>query len=280
MRWAIDKSVCMTPTSLKLSPITTGSIGKGGYIIGYDGSIPSGARVLLGVPDLAHSMDVTGRKPGDLLGSDNLPQFLALIGKQQLWGTKASCRIFVKQGPSIVASSNEQSFPCPVRPYTGRLHPADLGRGDAGPPLQYTGVQDGRMLHMPAIDGCHYFAYGGRFETENGKRGFNCITYVGAVFGVEPASKAMSGYGTQLAVHCGCVPCNVENRTLAEVRTYFAGAGARGTYIMWSASHVVLVVNAAVHEFRQSLGRYNTQPIAQWKHADDRWWVRKAPKTF
>jgi hypothetical protein len=272
----------MSPLTLQVSP---GRIKAGGYVISCEGAVSPGAKLLLGVPDVQSSMDVTGKNPKDLLNSANLPLFLSLIGKQKTWwGTKGRCCLFVMRGGSVIAQSNEQSFDCPVRPYVGPLRP-ELGRGDAGPPLQYTGTPpkypDGRMLHIPALDGCYYFAFGGRFETNNAKRGFNCITYVGAVFGVDATeeSKPMSSYGTRLANYCGCVPCDVENKTLPDVRAFFA-KNRTGTYLMWSEGHIVIVVNGTVHEFREKRRGYNVEPIATWEHRDDRWWVRRPATQF
>jgi hypothetical protein len=271
------------PTSaLKLKPIQLGPIRKGGYVISYDWVAPSGVTLWLGLPDLTNAMEVTGRDRNDLLSQANLPAFLSLIGKKKWWGTQGTCKLIAKRGTAVIAESNLVAFPCPVRPYVGRLTPA-LGRGDSGPALKYTGTPpkypDGRVLFMPPIDGCYYFAYGGRFETDDSKRGFNCITYVGAVFGVDVNSGAMSGYGTQLVNHCGWENCGCENKTLPEVKAFFA-ATPTGTYFLWSEHHIVVVVNGSVHEFRERLGRYNVQPVSQWQHSDHRWWVRKARRQF
>lgn len=270
---------------LKLHPISLGSIDKGGYVISYDGTVPPGATLRLALPDVHSSMDVTHQSSKDLLNASNLPVFLSLIGKHKTWwGTKGRCRLIVTRGGTVVDQSNEQPFACPVRPYVGPLRP-DLGKGDSGPPLRYTGTPphypDGRVLHVPAIDGCYYFAYANRFETNNAMRGFNCITYAGAVFGVDAraSSKPMSAYGTQLANHCQCVPCNLENKTIPEVREFFA-KNPRGTYLMWSAHHIVVLVNGIVHEFRELRHGYNVQPISQWEHRDAQWWVRRAPRQF
>ncbi len=272
-------------SALTLHPITLGPISKGGYVISYEGTIPPGASLLLGVPDVLHSIDVTRQNPKDLLTPANLPVFLARIGNRRTWwGTTGHCRLFLTRGGSVIAQSNEQPFDCPVRPYVGSLRP-ELGRGDGGPPLQYTGTPprypDGRMLHVPAIDGCYYFAFANRFETRNAMRGFNCITYAGAVFGVDAgaSTRPMSVYGTQLANHCGCIPCDLENKTLEDVRGFFA-KNPRGTYLMWSEHHTVVVVNATVHEFRERRRGYNVEPISRWAHHDVRWWVRRAPKQF
>jgi len=270
-------------STLKMHPISLGRISRGGYVIGYEGAVPAGATVLLGVPDIQRSMDVTNQNPKDLLTAANLPRFLSLIGGHKTWwGAVGRCTLFVMRGTSQIAQSNEQPFKCPVRPYVGPLRPA-MGRGDSGPPLRYTGTPpsypDGRMLHMPAIDGCYYFAFANQFETNNAMRGFNCITYTGAVLGVDANTKAMSAYGTQLANQCGCTPCNVENKTLQEVRTFFS-THPMGSYLMWSEHHTALVVNGVVHEFREKRRGYNTESISQWQHSDSRWWVRKTPRQF
>jgi hypothetical protein len=271
----------MTPLTLR--PIALGKIRHGGYVVGYDGTVPVGARLHLGLPDLNNAIDVTGHSKDDLLNANNLPLFLACIGRNRTWwGGQGRCRLYVKVGTNAVAESNEQTFSCPVRPLVGRASP-ELGRGDNGPLLRYTGTPpnyaDGRYLFVPAIDNCHYFAYGGRFETDDNKRGFNCITYVGAVFGVDVNSGAMSSFGTELAQHCGCTATECENKSLADAKAFLASRRV-GTYFMWSAHHIVLVVNGVVHEFREKYGRYNAQSVAAWSHGDNHWWVRKSLRQF
>jgi hypothetical protein len=265
-------------SGLKLNTVSLGRIRNGGYLVGYEGNIPSGASLLLSVSDEQHTLDVTRQKQGDILDARNMSAFLALIGNQKLWGTQATCRLLTVSGGKVVGRSNEQTLDCPVRPYVGRLAP-ELGRGDTGPKLQYTGVSNGRMLFQPAIDGCYYFAYGGKFETDNLMRGLNCITYAGAVFGVDPASGAMSGYGSHLAAHIGAVRCGLENKTADEVKVYFR-TNPRGTYLMWSSTHTVIIVNGMVHEFSQSQGGYASTSVERWRFGVSRYWVRKTPKQF
>jgi hypothetical protein len=135
------------------------------------------------------------------------------------------------------------------------------------------------MFHMPAIDGCYYFAWGGKFETSDLMRGFDCTTYAGAVFGVDAATGALSGYGTQLANHLHATQCNLENKTGADITAYFI-RNPRGTFLMWSDSHVVIVQNALVHEFSQTRGGYAATPIAAWRFGSKRYWIRKPQKQF
>jgi hypothetical protein len=233
---------------------------------------------MLGVADLRTAIDVTHRPAGDLLDAEHLPTFLAGIGRQKLWGTKTKCSLWVLHGDKLVAQS-QMDFDSPVRPFVGKLGPS-LGAPDGGPKLQYTGVSQGRTLHIPAIDGCYYYAHGGRFETDNRLRGLNCITYAGAVFGVPSSTHALSHYGTQLANHVGATPCGLENKTGDEIKSHFA-KNPLGTYLMWSAHHVVVVVDSKIHEFALSKNGYVVTDLQQWHFSGkSRWWVRKTRQQF
>jgi hypothetical protein len=48
--------------------------------------------------------------------ASNLPKFLSLIGKQNWWGQKGRCQLFVKQGDAITLESALVEFDSPVRP--------------------------------------------------------------------------------------------------------------------------------------------------------------------
>lgn len=265
--------------ALQVKDVKLGAINKGGYIISYTGSFPTGTTLTLCLSNPRQGLDVTGRNANDLLGPDNMPRFLALIGNGQLWGKRARCRLIVSKAGQVVAEALSPPFDCPVRPYFGVLTPSSVGNGGTGPKLRYTGNGTGRMLRMPAIDGCYYFAWAGRFETSDSMRGYDCTTYAGAVFGVDAATGAMSGYGTKLANHLGASQCNLENKTGDDIRKYFSGS-PRGTFLMWSDSHVVVILNAVVHEFSQSKGGYAATPIAFWGFGSKRYWVRKPQKQF
>jgi hypothetical protein len=171
--------------------------------------------------------------------------------------------------------SGAEPFDAPVRPYVGQLGPR-LGAAATGPPLRYTGNGTGRMLHFPVIDGCYYFSYNNVFETEDRMRGFDCTTYAGAVFGVDASTGALNGYGTKLANHLGALQCDLENKTGDEIKAYFS-KNRQGTFLMWNAHHVVVVVNGTVHEFAQSRGGYSATSVDIWGF-HGRYWVRK-PRT-
>jgi hypothetical protein len=264
--------------SVKLHPIHLKKIKEGGYRISYTGKAPANSRLLLLINEQLPGVDVTAAPPHDLLHAANLPAFLACIGNLKLWGQEAGCRLFAVQGGQTSAISNGEKLACPVRPYVGRLGP-ELGRPDSGPKLNYTGVQDGRMLAQPAIDGCHYFAYGGHFETSNDLRGLNCITYAGAVFGVDPASGALRGNGAKLSDYLRAEPCGLEMKTGVEIKQFFSEK-PHGTYLVWNAHHVVVLWAGKVYEFSQSHHGFRVTPIPAWHFASPPFWVRRTPKQF
>lgn len=270
--------------TLTLNPITLGLIRNGGYVITYAGQVPTGATLLLGLPDTTRSVDVTGRPKNDLLDPARLKKLLALFHQLNAWGNPVTVQLHAVQGGHTVAQSNTQTLRAPVRPHCGCLNPA-LGKGDCGPRLCYTGVQTGRMLYQPDIDGRYYYAFGGKFETDNAKRGLNCITYVGAVCGVDPSTGAMGAYGTQLANHLGAIKIGMEQKSKQECLAFFTTDGTRsqlrkGTYIVWNGGHTVLVVDGVVHEFALSKNGYNQTPVAQWHFANGPFWVRQLRVNF
>jgi hypothetical protein len=284
-------SIAQPFSSIKLNSIKLQPIIKGGYLVSYTGSVPTDSRLMLAVSNslstasnITSAIDVTHQPASHLLNMTNLPSFLALVGKHGLWGTKGYCSLIIAKAGAVVAKSNVETFVAPVRPYTGKLGPF-IGRPDSGPKYQYTQNPNGRMLHIPAIGGCYYFEIDAGpnkhcFETNNNMRGLNCITFAGAVFGVSASTGAMSGYGTKLANHLGATQCNLENKSDTEIRAYFA-KHPTGTYLMWSATHVVVVVNSKVYEFAHSKHGYaGDQPIEKWNFYNSRHWVRKTPKQF
>ncbi len=279
---------------LQLNPIQISKIKNGGYVISYKGEpLPKPYGVRLQVSDgptnlgqpgqvlvpqaILSSLDITGRRQNDVIGADNLPNLLEASARLNLWGRRATITLYVVR-ETIVSRSNSQFLDCPVQPYSGALGPL-LGEQDSGPKLVYTGIQTGRMIYGQPIGSRYYYCYGGQFETNNAQRGLNCITYVGAVFGVDPATGAMSAYGTKLVEHLGCTKCDMECKKEAEVREFFK-AHPTGSYIVWHENHCMLVVNGVVHEYALGKGGYARTDAQQKKFGGLPLWVRKAPRDF
>src|SRR5690606_23900738 len=83
----------MTAPVIVLDPIALGNYRHGAYIIKYaiKGTVPPGARVFLAIGGDRHLLEITGRSKRDVMGADNLPQLLRLIGQVNAWGTPVDC---------------------------------------------------------------------------------------------------------------------------------------------------------------------------------------------
>jgi hypothetical protein len=299
---------------LHLKPILNNDASKpvvsGGYRISYEGSLPpTGYQILLNIAGTSTGpaqgqklgphekfLDVTKRPKHDLISWDSLPDVLRMIGEQRLWATRALVTLFVTRAGIVITRSNSEFMHCPVKPYSGNLRSFleafsartyAFGEESGTPPLLYTGKADGSgggsFFFMPPIDGKFYFLTPltcsdgdthGRFACDNSRRGFDCITFVGAVLGVDPKTGAMSATGNELAEHLKAESCNVENKTAAEIKKFFADHRS-GLYIMWSGGHVVLVVDGVIHEF--TFGGYKRTAIENWSSMK-RYSVRMPPK--
>lgn len=296
---------------LKLHAITPKSIRDGGYKIAYSGEVPTPAyKVLLCISKAVQnsavplsmieknicSIDVSDKKKDDLIDSDNLEELLEVIRDLKLWGGRGPAYVSAVVlrankffSPNLTISrSNCRTMPCPVRPYTGELRP-ELGEQDDGPPLVYSGILDGRMLYPKPLKSSYFYIYADEFETKDAKRGLNCITYCGAVFGVDPKDPvgSMTGDGGHLADVLHATDCDMEKKKPEDIKKFFKDH-ERGTYIMWrpgsgAQGHVVLVVNGRVHEYNIHTNGYNTDTVAGWDYfggENAEWSVRKLPKDF
>ncbi len=277
--------------------MTIGSkISRGGYVIAYSGKIPTGALILLGVPDAANAIDVTHKDRNHLIDAKNRAHFLALIGKARWWGTKGRCRLFLKTGNSVVPASNEVTFDCPVKPLVCRPKLGVPTLGLAHPELDgltYAAEDEhgngGRFLHVPAIDGCYYFQSGktaDTFEVDNAMRGLVCTSYIGAVWGGIAATvdNPLTWTGCRIASCAGvpfnCADVGVTNRPLAEVKN-FLEQHKNETFLVGSSSHIVLVARGVVRDFTNKPRRgYNCRTLNNWHPLAHVWTVGKPQLQF
>lgn len=199
-------------------PITRERISKGGYKISHSGHVPHRHTLWLGLPDLSSAMEVTGKSSHKLLDASNLPKFLSLIGKQNWWGQKGRCKLFVKQGGAITLHLGGATLGPRLGLSIHELHSLKYGSDDAH------GLT-GRVLHIPAIDGCYYFHYGQRFETSNERRGLVCTSYIGAVWKLETVPNGpMTWPGNMIASCQGapffCKEVPLTDRPLEQVKAF------------------------------------------------------------
>ena len=257
-----------------LNPITLRPIDKGAYTISYSilGQVTSSnSKVFLTLGSAENLLDITGRSRDDVLGKDNLIQFLKLISQTGSWGQSADCKVLMYIDNKLAASSNVRKLACPVKPYFGPV--TFDGIRMENPPLTYPGKGVGRIWTL--IDGKRYFCLSGKLETDNSKRGFDCTTFPMALYDCYPNMNQK--YGTALADALHAQKCNMEQKKAEEVKAFFSKEGRQGTYFVWSAGHVVLVENAIIHEF--TYGGYKRTLASDWsgRAPQGLWWVRKLP---
>lgn len=294
---------------LILNPITLKHIALGGYTISYRsvdrGAMPgSGYTLTLQIGAGFGNLLVTNRPADDLIGVNNLPDLLRAIGIMGKWANDVECRLILRRGAAVVSTSEPAMLSAPVKPYEAGLGMALLDTPNVVD-MTYAAHDprglDGRYLWVNPIDGKYYFAYGCMFETDAKMRGLVCITYVGAVYGVDPNAKVanankikdkdgnvpatlnvMSAYGSQLSTYLNAKPVGMEAKREKDIVEFFKQHTA-GTYIMFSAGHTTLVVDGRVHEFKPPNG-YNVSEAAcddaefQFNYGASTWWVRELNK--
>jgi hypothetical protein len=142
----------------------------------------------LEIHDASHRFDVSSVKSGHPIGEGNLWSFLNHVNNLNLWAVDAvrevDCRLVVNyNGKEIV--SNTCSVRTPVRPWTGALDPDRFAEDNS---IKYCrsegGRYAGRSLTKVGMHNCFTFLH--TLETDPSMRGFCCIGFVGAVFGIAP----------------------------------------------------------------------------------------------
>jgi hypothetical protein len=247
-------------------PIRADKVRHGGYRIEFHGPVPPGStvRLLLGNSD-RYSIDITGGYHKHAM--THLEKLLELMDQGDFWGKKISVRVAVCVGGKILVEtlSTPQFIQCPLEPIR------ELGVEEIGAVtgLRYTGNPDGSgggaFLSSP-IRGRYYFVYGGMFETDPQRRGFDCTTFVGSAFGL-PNGQGQGGDGGTVAEALRTESCGMERKHATAIQKFFDDHDT-GTYVMWSHGHVVVVKDSAVHEFTDRVsfdaGYQMTDTVAEW----------------
>lgn len=274
---------------LVLKQVTLRLVAHGGYLIGCTtcdgGQLPppgKGYTLHLGFPTEANSIEVTGRPANDLLSKDYLGKVLAIFEKLGCWAAPVQCQLYLKYKGATIGFSNTQLLTSPVQPHNGRMLPLD--EVNNGPKLMYQGDPQAHDFHgrmfaeVPGYDK-KVFVWAGHFETNNGLRGFDCITYAGTTCG---ASNSHMAESDDLANSLGATTVNhtqkgkdkagketsvqvqLEQVDPAYVKEFFA-ATPTGYFLLFSSGHIVIVANGEVHEFKASKpSGYCRTAVATW----------------
>ena len=272
------KRLAGAATPAALGAITLVRIDEGGYQISYSAQLPpNGYKVFLALKNDTFLLDITGRNAKGVMGNDNLPDLLDLMEGASVWGNVAvECRVIVKRNERLVSRSDPKTLACPVQPYSSGLG-ADLLEEENVKDFTYSGIKDGCYFNMPAIDDRYYFSYDNKFETKNARRGLNCITYAGAVFGVNANTKALKDYGTQLAAYLNAAKVDMEGKKAADLKQFFTD-NPTGTFLMWSEGHTTVVVDGFVYEStNRTTQAYQRTDAQDWPYGNAVFWVRKLP---
>jgi hypothetical protein len=276
--------------TLSLDEIKLAKIRDGGYRIVFRGEVPPHheVRLLLGNSD-RYFIDITG---GYRFGkhkhrASHLSQLLDVMDRGSFWGRKIPVRVAIYSGGRILIEtlSPPRFIECPLEP----LRQVGIEEIGAVPGLRYTGKHDAsgetkkeakdakdkdNKIQAPektgtilshAINGKYFFIFGGMFETDTNRRGFDCTTYVGAAGGLEDG-KGQGGTGETVAVALGGKSCEMEHKHPHDIERFFADHST-GTYVMWSHGHVVFVKQGFVHEFTDRVSRnngYQKTKVGHW----------------
>lgn len=275
--------------ALSLDKIEPVKVRDGGYRIVFRGEVPphSEVRLLLGNSD-RFFIDITG---GYTFGrhkrqASHLNQLLAVLDRAGFWGQTIPIRVAVYSGGRILIEtlSPPRFLECPLEP----LREIGIEEIGAVRGLRYTGKHDasgetkkskdakeknanvlvpektGTILSH-GIDGKYFFIFGGKFETDSNRRGFDCTTYVGAAGGLADG-RGQGGTGETVAVALGGKSCDMEHKHPHAIEQFFAEHNT-GTYVMWSHGHVVFVKQGFVHEFTDRVSRnqgYQKTKVGHW----------------
>ena len=272
------------------STVSSQTILKGGYGISYhtedggrgDTKIPAPYQLLLG-PDQMNAIDVSERPRTDLLDAATLAKLLAIIDARGVWASTLPLKLFVTLERQVISSSPPANLRCPVKPHTGKM----LSSSENGD-LFYLGDVAaknyfGRMFQTVPGFNKYLFCWGGRFELDPAKRGFDCITFAGTTCGAKHTD--MRGKGADLAAALGATPVihdkvTLDNAKMANLKRFFE-TNKTGHYILYSTGHVTLVVDDYVYEFKPNQpGNKGFVPTktTDWVGThQDGWTLRKLP---
>lgn len=278
------------------SVVSSETVERGGYRISYDtddGSrrrteIPPVYRVLLGTSQQS-AIDISGRPQRDVLDLKTFVELLKLIERLDAWGTTLTVQLFVDlHGRLTAPPSNKETIRCPVKPHSGTLLSETANQG-----MPYLGEVGtgfwGRMLVKPEGYDKYVFVWARHLELDTKKRGFDCITYAGAVCGAQHTD--MSGRGDDLAEglnarseksYCA-TPVgtesvtygkgNLDGASVTDIGKFFE-ANKTGYFLLYSTGHVTLVADGYVYEFKPKAG-FAKASVSDWVGSHKGTWTVK-----
>lgn len=203
---------------------------------------------------------------------------LAAIDQFGKWGQNIQLWMVAEKGGAVTARTQPVNYLAQVKPYYGKLKISEISTDQ--PPMTYPGNGKGRLLSK-LINGRYYFIYGGKLETSNQMRGFDCTSFPMALLSI--ARIDSPGYGKQVCDAVGATKCDIEQVKGAELAKRFKEDTIPiGLYILFSEGHVLLYNSDINMLYEFNYGGFRATPAGQrqLQAPRDLWWMRKLSETY
>lgn len=198
---------------------------------------------------------------------------LDAIDTLEKWGESISLWMVAEKEGSVLTKTPARPYQAHVKPLYGELKISDFAA--SMPPLRYPGNGCGRLLSR-RINGRYYFLFGGRLETANAMRGFDCTTFPMSLMevpSIEPPKR-----GRQLCEALGATKCDLEQMHSADLAQRFKDDSIPpGKYVLFSEGHVLLYDSDINTLYESNYGGFFTTLASEHKLVakHDLWWMRK-----
>jgi len=203
---------------------------------------------------------------------------LQAIDQFEKWGQNIQLWMVSEKNGVPVARTQPVNYLTHVKPFCGKLRISDIAADQ--PQMTYPGNGKGRLLSK-LINERYYFIYGGKLETNDQMRGFDCTSFPMALLSIP--SLAPPGYGKQLCDAVGAVKCDMEQVKSAELGKRFKdNTIPGGIYILFSATHVMLYNSDKNTLYEFNYGGFRSTPAGQRQlpAPQDLWWMRKLGEAY
>jgi hypothetical protein len=194
------------------------------------------------------------------------------------WGQKIQLWTIGEKNGAVSVKTAPVDYLSHVKPFYGKLQIKDIAADQ--PRMTYPGNGKGRVL-SEAINNRYYFQLGGKLETSDSNRGFDCTTFPMALLSIK--SLPQPGYGKQLCDAAAAAKCDLEQLKSADLAQRFKDDTiAVGLYILFSAGHVILYNSDINTLYEFNFGGFRSTPAAQrqLQAPQDLWWMRKLSEDY
>ncbi|MBZ5562872.1 MAG: hypothetical protein LAP13_10660 [Acidobacteriia bacterium] len=219
---------------------------------------------------------VTGTTP-----SSRQAAVLKAIDEFGKWGENIQLWMVSEKNGVLKARTRPVNYLTHVKPYYGKLTISEIAADQ--PAMTYAGLREGRLLSK-LINNHYYFHLGGKRETNNQKRGFDCTSFPMALLSISYLPG--DGYGKQLCDAAHAAPCGLEQKKSADFKEQFKNKSIPGgIYILFSEFHVLLYNSDKNSLYEFNFGGFRDTTPANLRDLAvpgrrDLWWMRKLDEKY